>query len=307
MGCRSYSSRFNSRRRNCFVIAAVVVSLLTMWVWIRLLQGQNNIPDGSNIMSQPIMTTVFVEREEPGRIDFWDDEKKEPPLSPTCQPTQHLHLNDSNFPVLKGPRDDSFRALADLLNSREKLFDNWHNSASDYTRFIHGLTSWILSPPADSLQPLSSLDVLLQQLPRLSPTNCNETRYANVLTGRPLSIPRVMVDFLLFDGDVDNLEIRLYEYYQFVDAFVVFETPKTMAGFDKILYFKHLRSDPRFLPFMSKIIYLSITTTTEWDQMVENVQVSLTVSKTRNNSLSNCYLVSSYIYLVHAFVSSLPS
>ena len=193
--CRHGSCSGCGSRRNIFVISAVIVSILTIWVWIRLLQKTPNMPPS-------YMTPVFDEPEsyDPWRIDFWDNEKIEQPSSPTCQPTQLPRFSHPNFPVLKGPRDGSLRALADLLNSRGKLFDNWQNSASDYTGFIQALTPWILSPPAYPIR-LSTPNALWQQLPPLLKTNCNETRYASVLSGRPLPIPRVIVDFIPFEYD----------------------------------------------------------------------------------------------------------
>jgi len=167
----------------------------------------------------------------------------------------------------RGIRDGSLEYLTTLLNSRSKLFATWHDNLNnpfhhvdedDYVRFIRALTPWILSPPAYPSHP-----VLPLTLPPLPPLNCGQSRYAHVLTGQPLSQPRIIVDFIPFGYDIDKLELRLYEYYDLVDAFVVYESPKTHGGTDKIMYFKQLiiQKDPRFLPFLSKIIHLSVTST----------------------------------------------
>ena len=165
----------------------------------------------------------------------------------------------------RGVRDGSLEYLTTLLNSRAKMFATWHDNLNnpfhhvdedDYVRFIRILTPYILSPPAYPSHPQLPLS-----LPPLPPVNCGLSRYSQVLTGQPLSQPRVIVDFIPFGYDVDKLELRLYEYYDLVDAFVVYESPKTHGGIDKILYFKQLmmQQDPRFLPFLAKIIHLSVT------------------------------------------------
>ena len=167
----------------------------------------------------------------------------------------------------RGIRDGSLEYLTTLLNSRTKLFTTWHENLNnpfhhanedDYVRFIRALTPWILSPPAYPSHPIFPL-----VLPPLPPLNCGQSRYAHVLTGQPLSQPRIIVDFIPFGYDIDKLELRLYEYYDLVDAFVVYESPKTHGGTDKILYFKQLmiQKDPRFQPFLSKVIHLSVTST----------------------------------------------
>ena len=165
----------------------------------------------------------------------------------------------------RGIRDGSLEYLTTLLNSRTKLFTTWHDNLNnpfhhanedDYVRFIRALTPWILSPPAYPSHPVYPLT-----LPPLPPLHCGQPRYAHVLTGQPLAQPRIIVDFIPFGYDIDKLELRLYEYYDLVDAFVVYESPKTHGGTDKILYFKQLliQKDPRFQPFLSKVIHLSVT------------------------------------------------
>ena len=120
----------------------------------------------------------------------------------------------------RGIRDGSLEYLTTLLNSRTKLFATWHDNLNnpfhhvdedDYVRFIRALTPWILSPPAYPSHP--ELPLALPPLPAL---NCGQSRYNRVLTGQPLSQPRIIVDFIPFGYDVDKLELRLYEYYDLV-------------------------------------------------------------------------------------------
>ena len=122
----------------------------------------------------------------------------------------------------RGIRDGSLEYLTTLLNDRIKLFATWHDNLNnpfhhvdedDYVRFIRALTPWILSPPAYPSHP-----VLPLTLPPLPTLNCGLPRYSHVLTGQPLSQPRIIVDFIPFGYDVDKLELRLYEYYDLVST-----------------------------------------------------------------------------------------
>ena len=155
---------------------------------------------------------------------------------------------------LDGPRDGSLKSLATLLNNRQQLFRKWRDNEQDYVRFIRSIGPWILSPPS---YPPSTDHPLPFQLPPWPELDCNDTRYSQVLTGRRLDAPRVIVDFIPFGYDIDKLELRFYEYNDFVDAFVIYESPRTLSGLEKAMYFHKVSTTPRFASFMAKVIYLS--------------------------------------------------
>ena len=86
--------------------------------------------------------------------------------------------------------------------------------------------------------------------------NCTQSKYANVFTGKSLNKGRLLVDFVPFGYDVDKLEIRLVEGYDYIDAFVIYEAPYTQTGIRKPFYFDMVRETARFRRFGPKIIYI---------------------------------------------------
>lgn len=148
-------------------------------------------------------------------------------------------------------RDGSLKDLAKLLNNNTHLFRDWNNDEDSYESFIESLVPYIISPPAASDQ--QSLPLSLPSLPE---PNCTRESYSQVLTGKRMERPRIILDFVPFGYDVDLLEIRFYEYFDLVDAFVIFETPLTLSGVKKPILFPLLAEDPRFKSFMHKVIYV---------------------------------------------------
>lgn len=125
-------------------------------------------------------------------------------------------------------RDYNLSSLLSILNSQPNLFKSWDHSSNDelfslkYSIFISSLLPWLLgNPPA----PLS-----VPNNPFASKLDCSDPRYALVLSGKRLSKPRVIVDFVPFGYDIDKLEIRLLENFNYVDAFVIYESMMTQTG-----------------------------------------------------------------------------
>ena len=123
-------------------------------------------------------------------------------------------------------RDGTLRALANLLNNQRDLFQRWNDSRQDYANFLQVLEPWITAPPAYAL-PNDGVPFVLS--PMQSP-NCKKLRFSNALSGERLPTPRVIVDFVPFGYDIDLLELRFYEYWEVVDAFVVYESGITQSG-----------------------------------------------------------------------------
>jgi hypothetical protein len=151
-----------------------------------------------------------------------------------------------------GIRDGTLTELAVLLNDQQGLFQKWDGTEKDYVEFIGVLKPWILSQPSFPLHPV----LPFKFHPPLVKLNCRQNKYAGVLTGIKLKVPRLIVDFVPFGYDIDKLELRLYEAYDIVDAFVIYESPKTLSGLSKQLYFSGIKKDPRFVKFLDKIIYV---------------------------------------------------
>ena len=122
-------------------------------------------------------------------------------------------------------RDGTLRALANLLNNQRDLFQRWNDSRQDYAKFLQVLEPWITAPPAYALPNDGPFYLSPMQLP-----NCKKLRFSNALSGERLPTPRVIVDFVPFGYDIDLLELRFYEYWEVVDAFVLYESGITQSG-----------------------------------------------------------------------------
>jgi len=152
-------------------------------------------------------------------------------------------------------RDGNLNLLVHILNGNATVFKNWKGSLADYEAFMSMLEPWIVAPPSVSLNT-SMADSNPVRL------NCADMKYAGVLTGKELSGKaqhRMIVDFVPFGYDVDKLELRLHETYEYLDAIVIYEAPRTQYGLVKQLFLPKLLRDARFLPFADKIIHLEAT------------------------------------------------
>jgi hypothetical protein len=145
-------------------------------------------------------------------------------------------------------------SLVHLLNSDEAaaMFQNW-NANPDTGRFLKIISPWVVD--GDFATPLKLGG---QYRPNPVVTNCGQSRYGAVLTGAPLkaSQRRWIVDFIAFGYDAEKLLIRLYETFDEVDVYVIYEAPFTLMTARKPLYFEELRKQPRFQPFLRKIIHI---------------------------------------------------
>ncbi|CAJ1966693.1 unnamed protein product [Cylindrotheca closterium] len=90
--------------------------------------------------------------------------------------------------------------------------------------------------------------------------NCKDTKYASVLSGaKDKNAPKRIIDIIGFGFDPDILEVRLLEYYDLVDHFVIFEQDKAHRGFHKGFWLESLLRTKRFERFMDKITYIPYT------------------------------------------------
>lgn len=71
----------------------------------------------------------------------------------------------------------------------------------------------------------------------------------------PSSIPQIASPFA-YNNESDILYLRLLEYADIVDYFVVVEAPLTFSGVAKPLYFGEQACSERFAPFASKIVHV---------------------------------------------------
>ena len=151
-------------------------------------------------------------------------------------------------------RDGGLTGLVHLMNSDEasNLFQNWHSNP-DTGHFLKIIAPWVVN--GDFAVPLKLGNDHYQQRPEIV-TNCAQPRYSSVLSGVPLTSRSWIIDFIAFGYDAEKLLIRLYETFDEIDLFVIYEAPYTLMTARKPLYFDELRKQPRFQPFLRKIIHI---------------------------------------------------
>jgi hypothetical protein len=155
----------------------------------------------------------------------------------------------NNIPNVK--KSANLSSLVRILNSESRSLDAVVNkSPRSPFEILKELTSiiypWIIAE-SDPVQPRQSPKLVL---------NCSHHMYSNIFDGISLSEKRHIVDFVPFGYDLDKLEIRLYESYDYISAFVIYEAPLTQTASVKPFYFDDVKDSPRFSRFRDKIIYL---------------------------------------------------
>lgn len=145
-------------------------------------------------------------------------------------------------------RDGSLVSLSSLLNNHSEVFNAFKGSNEDIGVFFSMMEQWLLSPLSQRLMFDEGPYIVL---------NCSSIKYSNVLTGKMLSVPRMVVDFVPFGYDVEKLYVRLYETYDYVDIFVLYESTRTQSAISKPLYFSKLKLNKRMRKWLDKIVYLN--------------------------------------------------
>ncbi len=100
---------------------------------------------------------------------------------------------------------------------------------------------------------------------QLPPVNCSAFGFGNQTSNDIL-----IYDFFIFNNELDMLEIRLYELYDYVDLFLIGESNLTLSGKPKPFYLKDNWS--RFSRYHKKIRRVEVplsnlinTTKSSWD------------------------------------------
>ena len=150
-----------------------------------------------------------------------------------------------------GHHDHLLEPLLAVLNNQTSLFNHWDDSESASASLMTAMIPWVIRDHPHPLQTTVNPKPYIKEN-----VDCHKRQYANVLTGTALPAPRIIVDFIPFGYDVDKLEIRFYELYDVVDAFVLYESPYTQKGNEKPLYYSLVKDTPRFSRFSEKVIHL---------------------------------------------------
>eukprot|EP00301_Raphidiophrys_heterophryoidea_P001735 c10827_g1_i1.p1 GENE.c10827_g1_i1~~c10827_g1_i1.p1 ORF type:complete len:559 (-),score=93.49 c10827_g1_i1:44-1570(-) len=174
-------------------------------------------------------------------------------------------------------RDCQLTHLVPLLNSlnfdaMESVSRRSDSSTSFAAEFLSQLTPWIVADPEHELR--------VNVRPQPIELNCASSKYSNVLSGKRLDQPRIIIDIVPMGYDLEILEVRFLETFDYVDVFIVFESAVNHQGGEKPLYFNMVRNTPRFLRFASKILYVQL------DPAIEaRLLASFTVSSTDDWSI----------------------
>lgn len=147
-------------------------------------------------------------------------------------------------------REGSLSSLVRLMNNIS--FENWqypHGSVENYSSLMNAFAPWIQAPPP--------VDLDIEQSPfPINDVDCGAPIYSAALTGAKLPIPRLLVDFVPFGYDIEKLEIRLFESYDIVDVFVIYESHLTQSGLVKPLYLSPIINSSKFQAWRDKIIHI---------------------------------------------------
>ena len=176
------------------------------------------------------------------------------------RPTQQITESPTYSPRPKYTgtvtKDGTLKSLVEILNELIPSHFNFQydeTKSADYVHFIKMIEPWVVASPPHPITTYFRNDYVSD------PIDCTKATYSGSLSGKQLDEPRMLIDFIPFGYDVDLLHIRLHENYHAVDAFVIYESPKTQSGLLKSLYFSIVKDSPRFAPYLPKIVHLTST------------------------------------------------
>ena len=124
-----------------------------------------------------------------------------------------------------------------------------------HRRAFHEITSVPL-PPLDFLKETSGQKHAEYYASKAAQEFCAAHGYS-VFTPRSVSSERKVYDLVMVNSELDFLEIRLNTLYDFVDYFIIVESPKTFQGNKKPLIIKE--SWHKFRRYHDKMIYHELT------------------------------------------------
>jgi hypothetical protein len=154
-------------------------------------------------------------------------------------------------------RDGTLQDLVKLLSQSDNqhLFHDWkvdNDNEMQYFKFTSSLTPWIIAEPRMPLLITDRPSTLNSET-----INCKDKRYSQIFNGKKLSTSRFIVDLVPFGYDIDTLEIRLFETYDIVDIFIIYEAPRTQSAHLKPLYYSLIQNTTRFKKWNDKILYFA--------------------------------------------------
>jgi beta-1,4-mannosyl-glycoprotein beta-1,4-N-acetylglucosaminyltransferase len=157
---------------------------------------------------------------------------------------------DSEFTTVSGGWHFSWFGSSDFI--RRKMFSFAHTeTATDYFRNLKNIEYLVregLTPEEPSTEPMRLLST--ENIDRILPKNIE------MIPNFSYEKFSKVYDCFMFSHELDILNLRLHELYDYVDYFVIVESNETHSGLPKPLYFRE--NQHLFEKFSDKIINVAI-------------------------------------------------
>jgi hypothetical protein len=192
--------------------------------------------------------------------------------------------------VAEGEGQESVNHVLDFFHEIESATGGRSDSL-ELARDIYSIAArYLLREPRETLKSIR---------PPVVDIDCGDPVYARVLTGYAATEEKYIIDIVPFGFDVEYLEIRLMEYFDFVDKFIIFEQSTSLKGVPKQYLIPKLLASDRFSRFKSKIEYLPDDVPSE---ILDSIGSSVWAIEERFRTLPVEYLRKTMPNMTNAFV-----
>ncbi|KAF9978106.1 hypothetical protein BGZ73_003678 [Actinomortierella ambigua] len=99
----------------------------------------------------------------------------------------------------------------------------------------------------------------------VTPSGSQKQSSASHVLQSSTQLPPRLYDVILFNDELDLLEIRLHELNNVVDVFVIIESEESFQRHPKPVHFRLHERDPRFQPFKDRILHIVVPPMTDAD------------------------------------------
>lgn len=200
------------------------------------------------------------------------------------------YLNDIWQPTKKGIKEKK------QINSSNYIINDYASYEAEYLKklFVY-LTRWRDSLNSGKNQLITYLDVLddthsllveeqkrfeynvtERPIPLSKQLNCANPAHASFLTSEPREKPSMVLDFILMAYELSIMEIRLYELYDAIDEFIIFEANVTFKNVRKPYFF--LDNINRYQRFLDKIILITPFNITRYNKHDLSIAMKIDVN-----------------------------
>ncbi len=180
-------------------------------------------------------------------------------------------INDADFLLAAGAKpqvipenqEDRSKPSEDYLENLQQYILKWKRSLESGK--THLQTHFDLLDYTHDLmmqeQKLLPHNVTQRPVPLSLTLNCANAEYATFLNPVLRDKPQHVIDLIIFAYEMSIIEIRLFEFYDVVDEFIIFETNMTFKSVRKPFFFlDHIERYTRFLDKITLITPFNLTT-----------------------------------------------